>query len=238
MREARLSVTGPVGVRLQLEVDLMARRKKSASKNDAQVIRDRVKEFRRVKASELGSNPKNWRKHTGKQRGVMKTLLSEIGFAGAVLARESDTGLVLIDGHLRQEMVDIDFEIPLLILDVTEKEADGILATYDPVSAMAGADSSSLEELLSGLGEVGNDMSAVFSQVAEEYGAYFSSEDDEGVFSDLDQQLNSLEGIEDVAIRVIVPKKYAEETKEWLANGEPKTAVGIGRGVLKRCGLL
>ena len=45
-------------------------------------------------------------------------------------------GLKLIDGHLRQSL-DPDQEIPVLVLDVTPKEADKLLATLDPLAAMA-----------------------------------------------------------------------------------------------------
>ena len=95
-------------------------------------IRDRIKEFRRVKASELIANPKNWRKHPARQKKAMEAVLQEIGFAGAALAREEDGKLHLMDGHLRKDLGG-DAEIPVLVLDVTAEEADKILATFDPI---------------------------------------------------------------------------------------------------------
>ena len=54
-------------------------------------------------------------------------------------------GLMLIDGHLLAETTP-DMEIPVLVLDVDEKaEARKLLATYDPLGAMAGADSAKLD---------------------------------------------------------------------------------------------
>jgi hypothetical protein len=50
-------------------------------------IRDRIKELRRVKASELVPNPKNWRRHPKEQSAAMRGFLNEIGYAGALLAR-------------------------------------------------------------------------------------------------------------------------------------------------------
>ena len=127
----------------------MARRKKEIEKNESvSLIRDRVKEFRRVRASELMGNPKNWRKHPGKQRDAMASVLENVGFAGAVLARETDTGLILLDGHLRQGMVDPAMEIPVLVLDVDEAEAEVILATYDPIGSLAKTDKESLSKLI------------------------------------------------------------------------------------------
>jgi len=77
----------------------------------------------------------------------MRGVLADIGYAGAALARETDDGLMLIDGHLRAE-VSTEAEVPVLILDVTEEEADKILATFDPISSMAGTDEDKLRGLL------------------------------------------------------------------------------------------
>ena len=64
-------------------------------------MRDRVKELRRVPASELRANPKNWRCHPPSQEAALRGVLEDIGFADAVIARETPDGLELIDGHLR-----------------------------------------------------------------------------------------------------------------------------------------
>ena len=112
-------------------------------------IRDRIKELRRVPASELAPNPKNWRTHSKKQADALRGVLAEIGFAGAALARElPDGSLQLIDGHLRAETVGKDNLVPVLVLDVTEEEAATLLATFDPIGAMAGSDQEKLEQLL------------------------------------------------------------------------------------------
>lgn len=112
------------------------------------LIRDRIRELRRVKASELRPNAMNWRTHPKAQRDALMGLLAEVGYAGALIAREDDDGsLILIDGHLRAETTP-DAEVPVLVLDVTEAEAAKLLATLDPVAAMAGADAAKLDALL------------------------------------------------------------------------------------------
>ena len=73
-------------------------------------------------------------------------MLSDVGYADALLARETPDGLVLIDGHLRAEVTP-DAEVPVLVLDVSEQEADKILLTLDPLAGMADADASQLESL-------------------------------------------------------------------------------------------
>lgn len=111
-------------------------------------IRDRIKQLIRVKGSELRPNPLNWRTHPPEQADAMRGILAEIGFAGAALARRlPDGSLMLIDGHLRAETAP-DAEIPVLELDVTEEEAAKILATYDPIGALAGANAANLEATL------------------------------------------------------------------------------------------
>jgi hypothetical protein len=111
-------------------------------------IRDRIKELRRVPASQLRPNPKNWRTHPAAQQDSLKAVLAEVGYADALLAREMpDGGLMLIDGHLRAETTP-DLEVPVLILDVDEAEADKLLATLDPLAAMAGADNAKLAEIV------------------------------------------------------------------------------------------
>lgn len=77
----------------------------------------------------------------------MSAVLKEIGFADAVLAREDEKGrLILIDGHMRAG-IDPNAEVPVLVLDVDEKEAEKILATADPIAAMAETDWDALTKL-------------------------------------------------------------------------------------------
>jgi hypothetical protein len=67
------------------------------------------------------------------------------------LARETDDdALELIDGHLRAEATP-DELVPVLVLDLTEQEADMLLATHDPLAAMAKTDADALAGLLDDL---------------------------------------------------------------------------------------
>src|SRR5690348_5005494 len=111
-------------------------------------IRDRVKSFSRVKASAIRPSPHNWRTHPKAQANALKGLLAELGFAGAVLARElPDGNLEAIDGHLRLDTMG-DREVPVLITDLDAAEAKKLLAVFDPIGAMAEADTAKLDALL------------------------------------------------------------------------------------------
>ncbi|HEV8069595.1 MAG TPA: ParB N-terminal domain-containing protein [Planctomycetaceae bacterium] len=128
------------------------------------IIRDRIRELRRVRASELLPNPRNWRLHPASQRAALEGVLSEIGFADALLARELPDGrLELVDGHLRAETAPNQL-VPVLVLDVDEDEANKILLTLDPLAAMADACQEQLDLLLR---EVETDSAAVESMLAE-----------------------------------------------------------------------
>ena len=113
-------------------------------------IRDRIKEFKRVPASRLRPNPKNWRLHPVEQHDALRGILAEVGIAGAVLVRELDDGFYqLIDGHLRVETLG-DQDVPVLVLDVTAEEADKILLTHDTITGLAELDDAKFRELIAG----------------------------------------------------------------------------------------
>jgi hypothetical protein len=113
-------------------------------------IKDRIVEFKRVKASELIPNPKNWRTHPKEQQDALRGVLADIGIAGVLVARQTPDGLMLIDGHLRTDTAP-ETLWPVVVLDLNDEEADKLLAVYDPLSAMAGVDTGLLDELLAGV---------------------------------------------------------------------------------------
>lgn len=125
---------------------------RKATRNSPDTIRDRVRELRRVRASTLLPDPRNWRRHPAHQQAALAGVLREVGYADALLAREDVDGrLILIDGHLRAGTTP-DQEVPVLILDVDEREAGLLLATLDPLAALADTDGAALVALASAAG--------------------------------------------------------------------------------------
>jgi hypothetical protein len=135
------------------------------------LLRDRIKEFRRVASSEIRPSPRNWRTHPQGQRDALRGILAEVGIADANLVRElPDGSYELIDGHLRTEEYGPDNPVPVLVLDVTGEEADKLLATLDPLAAMAAADEAKLAELLAGVNSDNEAVGRLLSDLAEQHG--------------------------------------------------------------------
>ena len=107
----------------------------------------RIREHRKICASELLVHPLNPRIHPDAQKSALTAILNEIGFARSLLAYETPEGkLQLIDGHLRKELFH-DQEVMVEILDVNEQEANALLLSLDPLAALAQFDSPTLEAL-------------------------------------------------------------------------------------------
>lgn len=134
------------------------------------MIQDRIKELRRVPAKELLAHPLNYRKHPDLQKRLLGQLLSEIGYADALLAYETPEGLRLIDGHLRAETTP-EQSVPVLVLDVTEQEANKLLLTLDPLAGLAETDQDLFSELLK-QAEVQGEVESWLMKRSEELGVF------------------------------------------------------------------
>ncbi len=130
-------------------------------------IRDRVRELRRVRAGDLTPNPKNWRTHPKAQADALRGILAEVGYADALLARElPDGSLILVDGHLRAETTP-DQEVPVLVLDIDEAEADKLLLSLDPLAALAETNAVALDALLREVDTGSEGLQKMYADMAE-----------------------------------------------------------------------
>lgn len=111
-------------------------------------IRDRIRGLIRVRARDLVPNKKNWRRHPKAQADALRGLLEEIGYADVIIVRQLPNGKYeIIDGHLRVK-ISPDAMVPVIVLDVTEEEADKLLLTLDPLAAMAESNTERMVELI------------------------------------------------------------------------------------------
>jgi hypothetical protein len=181
-------------------------------------IRDRIKELRRVPADQLQPNPKNWRKHPEAQANALRGVLAEVGIASAVLARETpEGGLMLIDGHLRTETLH-NAEIPVLVLDVTEEEADKILATFDPLGAMAESDADALRALLEDVETGSRELADMLTALAEDAGILDGEDAAEGEDSPTPKLADRF-GVAPFSVLNARDGWWQERKRAWLALG-------------------
>lgn len=149
----------------------MRRRKEGAMTppEHPRTIRDRIVELVRVRAGDLVPNPSNWRRHPGRQRAALRALLRKIGYADALLARREGKDLVLIDGHLRRSL-DPEQVVPVLVLDLSEAEAELVLATLDPLAALAIPEREAVARLLERVHASSRAVSELLAEVARQAG--------------------------------------------------------------------
>jgi len=100
---------------------------------------------------QLLANPLNWRVHPQDQQAALMDALGEIGWVQEVIVNQR-TGH-LVDGHLRVVLAlrNDETEVPVKYIDVSEEEERLILATLDPIGAMAIQDTKIYLELLEGI---------------------------------------------------------------------------------------
>lgn len=133
-------------------------------------IRNRVIEHRRVRLGDLKPHPLNWRTHPKEQADALRGMLAEVGFAGTPLTQLLPDGtLRLIDGHLRSETTP-DLMVDVAVTDLNDEEAKKLLATFDPLGAMAEANTEHLDELLQGVATESAAVQAMLDALARDNG--------------------------------------------------------------------
>src|SRR5436305_11991757 len=133
-----------------------------------QLIRNRIKEHRRVRAGDLVPHEWNFRVHPELQRDALRALYARVGFARSLLAYELPDGrLKLIDGHLRRDM-DPDLEVDVEILDVNDEEARTLLLSIDPLAELAQTQEQLHQRLLELTPAVPPELEAAWRATAEQ----------------------------------------------------------------------
>ena len=100
---------------------------------------------------DLVGNPRNWRTHPKAQRDALAGVLDQVGWVQDVIVNKR-TGY-LVDGHARVAVAAQRGEtsVPVVYVDLSEDEELLILATLDPLAAMAEADTDALADLLAAI---------------------------------------------------------------------------------------
>jgi DNA modification methylase len=108
----------------------------------------RIIGFEEVDPNTLTANPLNARMHPESQRAALRATLDGIGWVTGVIANKR-TGR-LVDGHARVEEAIANGEktVPVQWVDLDDREEAEILATLDPIGAMATYDAGVLSKLM------------------------------------------------------------------------------------------
>jgi len=98
--------------------------------------------------AEIQANSLNFRRHPHSQAAALQAVISEVGIVQNVIINERSGRLV--DGHLRVALAEQHGEtsVPAVWVDLDDAEERLILATLDPLAAMAETDAAALAHLL------------------------------------------------------------------------------------------
>lgn len=103
--------------------------------------------------AKLVPHPANWRAHPPGQQAALEDALGRIGWVQRVVVNRR-TGRI-VDGHLRVELALARGErsVPVVYVDLAPEEERVVLATFDPIGALAEANREALEGLLASVAD-------------------------------------------------------------------------------------
>ena len=190
--------------------------------------RNRIQGLKTVKASQLVANPANWRIHPQQQREVLAGVLQDVGYVDAIKVVERDGKYMILDGHLRADLSGDD-DVPVLVLELEEQEANLILTTFDAITGMAETDQVALDSLAH---ELNLDQSSV-----SEFLASLTSDDgkddaagDKGVgITDMSEELPGAKSLKtDMFFDSDLPWNMPELRADMLGDVEDEIRTWIG----------
>lgn len=131
---------------------------------------NRIVGYADVAPSEITAHPLNARTHPAHQAEALRGILSEVGVVQNIIINERSGRL--IDGHLRVALALKAGQptVPVTLVNLTEAEESLVLATLDPISAMAGVDAGALEQLLAQTDTADSAVQALLDQLAADAG--------------------------------------------------------------------
>lgn len=149
--------------------------------------RNRIVRMDTIRAGDALANEANWRVHPQAQQQALAGALNEVGWVTGVIVnlrsaeewgqdRHIET---IVDGHARigeALRVSEDTEVPVLYVDLSPSEERLVLATFDPLSAMAVPDRDQLDALLREVQTGDAAVMAMLSELAEANGIIPSGE--------------------------------------------------------------
>ncbi len=120
----------------------------SGSRGVPKTLRNRIVGSGSIDVAEIRKNPSNWRKHPADQLRALEDVLDQVGWIQNVIVNRTTGNLV--DGHARVEIAEKRKEktLPAVFVEITPEEEDLVLASIDPISALAKVDDEKLAAIL------------------------------------------------------------------------------------------
>jgi hypothetical protein len=133
---------------------------------DAASWRNRIVRSGDAALAEITANPANWRTHPKHQADALSGVLDAVGYVQQVVINARSGRLV--DGHLRVELAERHGEtsVPAVWVDLSDDEEALILATLDPLGALAGRDDAALRSLLRSVSTSDDALAAMLAELA------------------------------------------------------------------------
>lgn len=112
-------------------------------------LQERIIKAEKARWGDFLSHPLNPKYHPDEQRALVTSLMEDIGMVGALLAWKSERfkgKWACLDAHLRKDIAP-DYKGWVLYTDLTDREADLLVALYDESGRLAEVNLDNLEEL-------------------------------------------------------------------------------------------
>ena len=149
--------------------------------------RNRIVGYSEEVPDQLLASPWNWRIHSHTQEQALAGVLHDIGLVQNIICNRTTQHVV--DGHLRVALAISEGQpkVPVTWVELTEDEERLILATLDPLSAMAVADKEKLDELLREVSSSDNAVQELLAGLAKREGLYIDKPKDDAPEAQIDR---------------------------------------------------
>lgn len=159
----------------------MASVKGTASRFDLSHVRNRIIDHIQLKPNEIRDHPGQAWDHPDLQARAIHGSLQEVGVVAPLMVYRSpraNNAWVSIDGHLRKSL-DPDYPWPCDVLDVTDEEADYIMATFDPIGMLKQTNAAALDALLNTVSSGDEAIQQMLTDLAQKAGLYMEHANEE-----------------------------------------------------------
>lgn len=124
--------------------------KKTASRR-RRSWRSRIVGHAKVDPAQLVANPRNWRAHPQAQQDALEGSLKQVGWVAEVMVNRR-TGYI-VDGHRRvaSALARGEPDVPVAYVDLSPEEEAVVLASFDPIGALAGNEAEMQAQLIASI---------------------------------------------------------------------------------------